>query len=91
MLKFELSSKLQKKVKIIAKKDKVLAKIFKKKLVEIINRNLVSINTYKNLKSPLNDYKQIHLTDNYILLFKLDKDVILFIDILHWDKAYKSI
>ena len=60
--------------------------------VEIISQDSKAIKTYKNLKSPQNKLKRIHLTDNFILLFKVDikNNHILFIDILHWDKAYKS-
>lgn len=91
MFRFEIEDSLKKKIFKLEKKDKVLSKIFKKKLLEVINHNKKSISTYKNLKSPLNEYKRIHLTDNFILLFKveLEENKIIFMDILHWDKAYK--
>ena len=65
--------------------------IFKKKLQEVINHNTMTIDTYKNLRSPQNEFKRIHLTDNFILLFTVDKprQHIVFIDILHWDNAYE--
>ena len=59
MFKFEIEDYLKKKLKKLAKKDKVLAKNFKKKLIEIINQNEISIDTYKNLKSPMNEFKRI--------------------------------
>lgn len=92
MFHYDLEEDLRKKLKILSKKDKVLAKIFKKKVSEIINHDEKSINTYKNLKSPLNEFKRIHLTNNYILLFKvnIEKNHILFLDIVHRDKAYKN-
>lgn len=91
MFEYSLEDSLKKKLFKLTKKDKILAQNFKKKLFEIIKKDKVSINTYKNLKSPLNEFKRIHLTDNYILLFRVDieNNFILFVDILHWDKAYK--
>ncbi|NQZ85681.1 MAG: hypothetical protein HRU03_08235 [Nanoarchaeales archaeon] len=91
MFDFDICDKLRKKLDKLAKKDKILAQTFKKKLVEVISCNSNSILTYKNLRSPLNMYKRIHLTDNFILLFEVNikTNFILFHDILHWDKAYK--
>jgi len=90
MFEFNLTSSLKKELKKLSKKDKILFEIFKKKLTEIINRDKNSINSYKNLKRPLNKYKRIHLDDKFILIFKVDlKDNhILFIKIVHWDEAY---
>ena len=77
-------AKLQK----ISRKDKILAKIFYKKVQEIINRDEKTINAYKNLRSPLNEYKRIHLTGNYILLFAVNGKHIVFVDIRHWDDVF---
>jgi mRNA-degrading endonuclease RelE of RelBE toxin-antitoxin system len=91
MFTFEFTDILKKKVEKLAKKDKVLAQNFRKKLEEIITRDEVSINSYKNLKKPMNDKKRVHLTDNFILLFQVNlKDKhIIFVDIIHRDFAYK--
>jgi mRNA-degrading endonuclease RelE of RelBE toxin-antitoxin system len=88
MFSYDLSDILRKKLSKLGRKDKVLAEIFYKKVQEVINRDEHSINAYKNLKSPMNEYKRIHLTDNYILMFAVEKKHIVFIDIEHWDKAY---
>jgi len=92
MFNFNLLVVLKKKISKIAKKDKQLAINFKKKILEVIYGDEDSINSYKNLKSPKNEFKIIHLTDNFILLFKVDikNHYILFVDIKHWDKAYKK-
>jgi len=91
MFTFNITHKLQNKLKKIGKKDPVFARIFKRKLKEIIAKDKTSINTYKNLRSPMNDLKRIHLTDNYILLFRVysEKRHILFVDILHRVRVYK--
>ena len=75
MFDFSIETILEKKLLKLSKKDKVLVKNFRKKLLEIISMNHKTIDTYKNLKSPLNEYKRIHLTDNVILLFKVFKKV----------------
>lgn len=92
MFDFDIAENLQKKLKKIKQKDKVLAGIFKKKILEVIQHNKTTIDTYKNLKSPMHEFKRIHLTDNYILLFIVTKkkNHILFIDIVHRDIAYKK-
>jgi mRNA-degrading endonuclease RelE of RelBE toxin-antitoxin system len=91
MFKYSLEKDLKKKLNKLTKKDKILALTFKKKLFEVINQTSITISTYKNLRSPLHTCKRIHLTDNFILLFKVDikNNLILFVDIMHWDKAYK--
>ena len=89
MFSYDITDILRKKLEKIGKKDKILALNFYKKVQEIIYRDSKSINMYKNLKSPMNTYKRIHLTDNYILLFAVEKNHIIFIDIKHWDDVYK--
>ena len=88
MFTYNISDVLRVKLTKLAKKDKVLASIFYKKVQEIINRNEKSINAYKNLRSPLNSYKRIHLTGNYILLFAVKEKQIVFVDIRHWDDVF---
>jgi len=80
-----------KKLEKLNKKDKVLVQNFKKKVKKVINKNSKSINSYKNLKRPLQNYKGIHLSDKFILLFQVDvkNNFILFLDIKHWNKAYE--
>lgn len=91
MFRYVLTDELSKKLEVLCKKDKILAQTFKRKLLEVINRNENTINSYKNLKSPLNEYKRIHLTGNYILLFSVEQknNIITFVDIMHRDKVYK--
>ena len=91
MFKFNISDSLMKKLEKLNKKDKVLVQNFKKKVKKVINKNSKSINSYKNLKRPLQNYKGIHLSDKFILLFQVDvkNNFILFLDIKHWNKAYE--
>ena len=88
MFTYNLSDKLRKKLEKLAKKDKILALIFRRKIQEVLNRDEKSIGMYKNLKSPQNEYNRIHLTVNMVLLFTVNKNHIVFIDVIRWDKAY---
>jgi len=90
MFTYDITDVLRKKLKKLGKKDRVLAQTFYRKLQEVIKRDEKTINSYKNLKSPMNDFKRIHLTDNYILLFKVEIKHIVFVDIKHWDYVYKK-
>ncbi|MCH8520177.1 MAG: addiction module toxin RelE [Nanoarchaeota archaeon] len=91
MFDFSYDDILKKKLQKFSKKDKDLAKNIFKKVEEIINQDVNSIDTYKNLVSPMNEFKRIHLTGSYILLFKVykSKNFILFVDVVHRDDAYK--
>ena len=92
MFKFAIEEDLQRKISKLKKKDYQLVQNFKRKFQEIINQDKRSINLYKNLRTPMHEFKRIHLTDNYILLFKvnINENLIIFIDIIHRDKAYKK-
>ena len=91
MFSYDLTDKLKKRVRKLAQKNKVLALIFKRKIKEVVGHSVDTIDTYKNLNSPMNEYKRIHLTCSHVLLFNVDKKKrhIIFVDIIHWDKAYK--
>lgn len=91
MFEFSSTSVFDKKFKLMLKKDKVLANATKNKIKEIVSQNTQTIDIYKNLKKPLQDMKRIHITGQYILLFKVYKEnnMILIVDILHRDVAYK--
>ncbi|MFP4656115.1 MAG: type II toxin-antitoxin system RelE family toxin [Candidatus Woesearchaeota archaeon] len=92
MFSYDLSDKLRRKTKKLGKKDRILAENMKNKIKEIVSHNKNTIDTYKNLKSSMDEYKRIHLTDNYILLFVVNKEEnhTLFMDIAHWDKVYRA-
>lgn len=91
MFSYNIEVSLKKKLKVLAKKDKVLVDIFKKKLKEITSHTVETIDTYKNLKSPLKELKRIHLKNNFVLVFKVLKKErhIIFVDLSHRDNMYK--
>ena len=91
MFSYNLSKSLRKRLRKVARKDKMLAIICWRKMQEVVAHDVDTIDTYKNLRSPQNHFKRIHLTNSYILLFRVYKESkhILFVDIRHWDKAYR--
>ncbi|HLC95953.1 MAG TPA: hypothetical protein VJH97_01395 [Candidatus Nanoarchaeia archaeon] len=88
MFEYDIHDTLRAKLAKLGKKDRVLTSIFYKKVLEIISRDEKTINAYKNLRSPLQEYKRIHLTGNYILLFSVKGGKVLFMDIKHWDDVF---
>ena len=92
MFEYDISQDLKKQISILIKKDKVRADSLYKKIKEIIACDEYSIEHYKNLKAPLNEYKRVHLSGgSFVLLFQIFKKEkkILFLKLEHHDKVYK--
>jgi len=91
MLEFDISLELRKNLRRLEKKNPVLSEIFRRKLEEVISHDIYSIDTYKNLRAPLNKYKRIHLTRNKILIFQVmkEKKLVKFSNIIHRKEAYR--
>jgi len=89
MFDFDLSDELKIKIKKLSQKDKKRVEVINKKIKEIINNNINSIDRYKNLRYDLKDYKRVHL-GHFVLTFKVykDKNFILFEDFEHHDNVY---
>lgn len=90
MFDIEFTDELTRELKVLSSKNRILLMIFRKKMREIINNDVRSIDRYKHLRAPLNNLQRVHLTSNKILLFRTDKknNSILFVSIRHWDDAY---
>ena len=90
MFEFDLSDKLQFKFHKLVKKDRKKLEIINKKIKEIINNDLSTIDRYKNLRSPLQHLKRVHVNKHFVLTFKVDKEknFILFADFDHHDNVY---
>lgn len=87
MYEFDISEKLQSKLKKLSKKDKFLHQRILKKIKEIVN--CFNIESYKNLKNNLKDFKRVHI-GHFVLIFRFDKlnEFIIFDDFDHHDKIY---
>jgi mRNA-degrading endonuclease RelE of RelBE toxin-antitoxin system len=89
MRKFFLSKKLERTLKKLNKKDKLLLERTLSKIDEIVNS--YNIENYKNLKKPLNEYKRVHV-GIFVLIFRYDKlkNKIFFEDLDHHDFIYRN-
>ncbi|MFH0906515.1 MAG: addiction module toxin RelE [archaeon] len=89
---FDIEKTLKEKLEKLSKKDKSLAIQIKKKIEEIVNSDLETIELhYKNLKYEMSDKKRVHIGKNFVLTFKYFKkeSFILFVDFDHRDKIYR--
>lgn len=90
MFEFDLSDELQLKIRKLLRKDRKKVIIINKKIKEIINNDISSIDRYKNLRKDMKEFKRVHIDKHFVLTFKIDKNnnKILFEDFDHHDKIY---
>ena len=77
--------------------DKTLSKLKKKnpKQFEIIYNKVEEIlknpHAYKNLKSPLKNWKRVHIDRHFVLTFSVDENTktVILEDYAHHDKIYR--
>ena len=89
MHELEISIKLKKILKILAKRDKIRHDATLKKIHEICSSQ--NIEYYKNLSYDLKEFKRVHIDSHFVLIFKDDKktEKIRFEDLQHHDKIYR--
>ena len=89
MRKFDIEEKLYNLLQKISKKDPKRYEIILKKINEVVNS--FDVEHYKNLRSPLNTFKRVHVDKSFVLIFKYDKtnDKVIFYDFDHHDNIYK--
>ena len=87
MYKHEVMPNLQKILKKLSKKDKILYEQVLKKIEEIITSD---VEHYKNLRYDLKEYKRVHI-GHFVLVFRYIKteNIISFDDLDHHDNIYK--
>ncbi|MFH1592491.1 MAG: addiction module toxin RelE [Candidatus Woesearchaeota archaeon] len=90
MFDYDFTDELKAIIKKLNKKDKKLSLIIAKKIKDIINNDLETIEHYKNLRYGLKDRKRVHIDKHFVLCFRVDKknNFILFTDFEHHDKVY---
>ena len=90
MFSFDLGDELKAKIRRLARKDKKVVEVINKKIKEIVDNDLTSIDHYKNLRHDMKQYKRVHIHKHFVLTFKVDKEnkFILFVDFEHHDKVY---
>ncbi|MFA6420576.1 MAG: addiction module toxin RelE, partial [archaeon] len=75
----------------LAKKDAEQLEMIKKKVEELTNCDSISIQHYKNLRSPLNYLKRVHILKSFVLTFAVDEKnkTISLEDYDHHDNIYE--
>jgi mRNA-degrading endonuclease RelE of RelBE toxin-antitoxin system len=88
---YSFSNLFENNLSIIYKKDKLLYESVFKKINEIISRDEISIDFYKNLRYDLKEYKRVHVLKSFVIIFKVFKKekFILFERVDHHDNVYK--
>ena len=71
MYNYEITHHLQKIMQKLSKKDKIIYERLIRKIEEIINA--FSVEHYKNLKSPLQHLKRVHVGEK-VLIFRFNKE-----------------
>jgi YafQ family addiction module toxin component len=86
LYKLLITDKLLKELTKLSKKDKVLYETVFKKADEIC----INPNHYKNLNSPLNKYKRVHVSTNFVLCFSVNEEekTVTIVKLAHHDEAY---
>ncbi len=89
MREFSVEEKLKKLLGKLQKRDKVFYEAVMKKMEEILT--CADVDHYKNLKSPLQEFKRVHIRSSFVLLFKYlpSENKIVFYKIDHHDTIYR--
>jgi len=87
MYQLSIRPELDKEFEKLSKKDKLKWEIILKKVEEILENP----QHYKNLRSPLNNWKRVHIDGNYVLAFSVDENTktVTLEDFDHHDYIYK--
>jgi mRNA-degrading endonuclease RelE of RelBE toxin-antitoxin system len=86
-LKFFITPELGKTLYKLARKDRALAIAVRKKITQIISNDIIFVEHFKNLRGDLFNYKRVHV-GNFVLMFKVEGDAIIFDKFRHHDRAY---
>jgi mRNA-degrading endonuclease RelE of RelBE toxin-antitoxin system len=91
MFEFDFNDHLKKEIKVLNKKNPVLAEQLRKKVKQVISLDIGAINHFKNLRHDLSNQKRVHVGENFVLTFEVDikTNFILFIKFEHRDSVYQ--
>ncbi|MFH1182097.1 MAG: hypothetical protein V1702_04020 [Candidatus Woesearchaeota archaeon] len=87
MYSFEVRDHLGKTFEKIGKKNRKQLEIIHNKIAEVLQNP----QHYKNLRSPLQHLKSVHIDKSFVLLFSVDENLkkIIFEELDHHDRIYK--
>ena len=89
MRDFSIEEDLDKTLGKLFKKDRETYKAVMSKIDEILKSE--DVNHYKNLRSPLQHLKRVHIRSSFVLTFRYieAEDKVVFYDFDHHDNIYK--
>lgn len=87
MYTFEIRDHLDKIFQKIGKKNPKQLEIIYKKIAEVVQNP----QHYKNLRSPLQHLKSVHIDKSFVLLFSVDENLkkVAFEEFDHHDRIYR--
>ena len=87
MYSLEIKLSLKKKLIKLVKKNRKQAEIIARKTEEIIRNP----HRYKNLRTPLQKWKRVHVNAHFVLTFSIDESrkLVILADYDHHDNIYK--
>ena len=88
MYKLKIDADLLKLLKKMSKRDKKKVEIILKKMEEIIKNP----HHYKNLRTPMEDFKRVHIDKSFVLIFTVDdnNNRVIFVGFAHHDEIYTN-
>lgn len=81
------TSRIEDTLRKLKQKDPALFRAVQRKINQIALLDNFSINHFKNLRGNLSSYKRVHV-GSFVLMFKVEKDTIIFDRFVHHDDAY---
>jgi len=82
------TSKIEKIMQKLSRKDPVLFRSLQKKIIQISNLDISGIENFKNLMHDMSHLKRVRI-GSFVLTFKLKGGTVIFEDFAHHDGAYK--
>jgi len=86
-MKICISDELEQMMTKLKKSDIALFKRVQKKIDQISNCDETTIHHFKNLRRGMSNYKRVHI-GHFVLLFKIEKEVVIFDRFVHHKEAY---
>ncbi len=81
-----IEEKLQETINKLFKKDRKRYDICMKKIEEIVENP----EQYKPLRYDLKNVRRVHIAKSFVLIFKIEGNSVIFLDLDHHDKIYKQ-
>ena len=85
MYEIEYDERLRNLLNKLFKRDRKRYEICIKKIVEITNNP----EHYKPLKHDMKNTREVHIAKSFVLIFKIEGNIVRFIDLEHHDRIFR--